>query len=136
MRSAGAALFCLAPHEVTQKLKSELNIWYIDDVTVGGQYTDLLRDNEINESEGIHIGLSLNYSKWELITADIVISHKVPSVKHVNPYDAIMLGAPVSGQDSKVRVLEYKLGVDTTPGIDQIETFKHSRQLLFTEELF
>ena len=98
----GPLLFCLATHRVIQKTKSELNIWYIDDGTLGGQCTDLLHDIEINESEGI--GLSLNYSKCKLITANNelhnVISNKLPSVKHINPDDAIILGAPVGGQDS------------------------------------
>jgi len=51
------------------------------------------------------IGLTLNESKCELITSDheVVLAVRnstiriLPSVTHVDPRDAIVLGAPVGG---------------------------------------
>ena len=47
------------------------------------------------------IGLTLNETKCELITSNIDVVHAIravlPSITHVDPRDATVLGAPVGG---------------------------------------
>jgi len=59
------------------------------------------------------IGLTLNESKCELITSDheivIAVRSIIPSVTHVDPRDAIVLGAPVEGDVIIDSVLHCKM---------------------------
>jgi len=59
------------------------------------------------------IGLTLNESKFELITSDhgvvLAVSNILPSVTHVDPRDAIVLDAPVGGDVIIDTVLHCKL---------------------------
>lgn len=109
----GPLLFCLAIHHVVEMLSSELNMWYIDDGTLGGALADLVSDIAIIKTEGEKIGLTLNVNKCELITSDqdVVkgIRQSLPSVIHVNPCDAVVLGAPVGGSCVVDAVLSQKL---------------------------
>ena len=43
----GPLLFCLSFHNLIQQLKSELNLWYIDDGTIGGKLCDILSTYKI-----------------------------------------------------------------------------------------
>jgi len=59
------------------------------------------------------IGLTLNESKCELITSDhevvLAVCNILPSVTHVDPRDAIVLGATVGGDVIIDTVLNCKL---------------------------
>ena len=85
----GSMLFCLAIQPMVVKLLSEFNVWCIDDGTIGGNLSDILHDIHIIKAKGEMIGLSLNETKYELITSDLEIMHAVrailPSVTH-RPY--------------------------------------------------
>jgi len=47
----GPLLFCLAIHSVIKKLQSPLNVWYLDDGTIGGTATQVFSDFEIVKDE-------------------------------------------------------------------------------------
>jgi len=56
----GPALFALAIHEVTSKIKADLNIWYLDDRCIGGDpQTELTNATMIRDSLS-SIGLEIN----------------------------------------------------------------------------
>jgi len=109
----GSLLFCLAIPPTVVKLLSEFNVWYIDDGTIGCIMSDILHDIRIIKAEREMIGLTLNASKCELITSDhkvmLAVCNILPSVTHVDPRDAIVLGAPVGGDVIIDTVLHCKL---------------------------
>ena len=67
----GPMLYCMSTLQLTRVISSELNIWYLDDGTIGGQIDDLCRDVTAVKSIGESVGLQLNESKCEIITDDV-----------------------------------------------------------------
>ena len=76
-------------------MKSEMNLWYIDDGTLGGSLTNLINDVQTIQTEGPLIGLTINSSKCEIITSDLntltSIRRLLPGAQHVNPENSIIL---------------------------------------------
>jgi hypothetical protein len=62
----GRAIFSLSIHRIIKNLTSELNIWYLDDGTLGGKASDVLHDLEKIICDFKKIGLTLNFNKCEL----------------------------------------------------------------------
>lgn len=62
----GPPLFCMAIHEMTSGLLSELNLWYLDDGTLAGDPETVLQDLETIIKKSSDLGLRLNFSKCEL----------------------------------------------------------------------
>jgi len=56
----GPLLFCLVIKSLTEKLQSELNLWYVDDGTIGGDPRTAKDDLRTVVEEGARIGLKLN----------------------------------------------------------------------------
>ena len=48
----GPLLFCLSIHDLCSQLKSEFNVWYLDDGSVGGTREDISHDLEIVQCVG------------------------------------------------------------------------------------
>ena len=63
----GALLFCITLQPVLEQVTSELNIGYLDDITLGGIAADVGRDVEMIRVEAGRLGLKLNDAKCELI---------------------------------------------------------------------
>lgn len=63
----GPALFCISIHEMVSVLKSELNIWYLDDGSLGGSPEVVLNDLSTIIAMSANLGLRLNFSKCELM---------------------------------------------------------------------
>ena len=61
-------------------MKSEFNVWYLDDGTIAGDADVLLRDFELVKREGPNIGLLLNESKCEIITDDFLVAARFREV--------------------------------------------------------
>ena len=59
----GRLLFCVSIMDLVRNMTSELNIWYMDDGTIGGQLNDLLHDLDIVRRIGPTLGLQLNEDK-------------------------------------------------------------------------
>jgi hypothetical protein len=63
--------------------------------------------------EGEKLGLVINVAKCEIITDDDEVLQKViaivPGIKHINTTSAMLLGAPIGGDQSVDEVLEAKL---------------------------
>ena len=94
----GPLLFCNTLHPLLQSLKSELNLGYLDDLTLGGLQSQVADDVRHITSFGENIGLHLNVSKCELICApDLSIENDVlKSFQRLQIDEACLLGIPLS----------------------------------------
>jgi len=64
----GPALFTLAIHELTSKIKPDLNIWYLDDGWRRPTDSETVFTNATMIRDGLSsIGLEINISKCELL---------------------------------------------------------------------
>ena len=59
----GPLLFCAASLNLAKSLKAELNVWYMDDGTLGGEIEVLMEDMETIRRVGRELGLVLNEHK-------------------------------------------------------------------------
>ena len=95
------------------RLRESFNSWYLDDGSLGGVVSSLLRDLEIIKRVGPSVGLLLNEDKCEIVTDDdsVVadIQSVLPRVRHVPRSEAVLLGAPVGDETSVDTVLHSKL---------------------------
>ena len=71
----GPALFALAVDKIAKNVSSELNIWYLDDATIGGQASSVFNNATKIINAFKEIGLQINSNKCELfilnLTADL-----------------------------------------------------------------
>ena len=107
----GPLLFCMATLSLVKQMKSELNIWYMDDGTLGGDAENLVTDFLTIINTGKELGLIVNPQKCEIITDDMVIVEKfkslTPEIIHTSPSVATLLGAPIgSNQGTAVALFE------------------------------
>ena len=99
----GPALFALAVDEAARGVQSELNIWYLDDATLGDApekvHEDLVRLMEKLST----LGLEINGGKCELTilnddrpdTTEALFRDLLPTVKVVGAHHLSLLGAPL-----------------------------------------
>lgn len=62
----GPLLFCLAIHPIIMSLKSDINLWYLDDGTLAGDANTVFDDFQYIISECSNIGLNINFKKCEI----------------------------------------------------------------------
>ena len=109
----GPLLFCITAMAIVKRVKSQLNIWFMDDGTMGGDVGTLLADFRMLMVEGSKLGLVVNDAKCEVITDDDEVMKKfkdvAPDIKQVNMSSAMLLGAPIGNEDSVEEVLDGKL---------------------------
>ena len=65
----GPLLFCVSSLKLARSMMSEFNSWYLDDASLGGVVSSLLRDLEIIGRVGPSVG-HLNEDKCEIVTDD------------------------------------------------------------------
>jgi hypothetical protein len=113
------ALFCLVIHPLVESLKSLLNVWYLDDGTLGGPGKLVLSDLKTVMAASSDIGLQLNPSKCEIkIMGNFdqesvsAITELLPGIKILGAADSTLLGAPLT---------EEALNDALSQKIDQIE---------------
>lgn len=99
----GPALFSLAIHSLITSLTSDLNLWYLDDGTIGGSVSQVFSDFETIRRLSPTLGLHLNIDKCELVTVGLDSSatllhfqETAPSIRYVAYNNAMLLGAPLS----------------------------------------
>ena len=109
----GPLLFCLTIHKMVLQLQSALNIWYLDDGTLGGSQEELLCALETIQQEGAQLGLHLNVHKCELIchnpSSMQSILSSFPDLKIVDPSCATLLGSPLVNATALRSCLETKV---------------------------
>ena len=109
----GPLLFCLSIHTLCSQLRSEFNVWYLDDGTIGGTLEDVMHDLEIVQRVGSEFGLHLNHQKSELIctnsmTVDPIVS-TIPGAQVLDPVSASLLGCPIGDTASITSVIDDKI---------------------------
>ena len=114
----GPFLFSLASMDISKNMKSDLNIWYLDDGTIAGDVKTVLSDyQQILKALSTH-GLEVNPSKCELflinpqsdecINALASFRKITDGIKLVEKEDLTLLGAPIFPEGIN-KVLESKL---------------------------
>ncbi|KAI5645635.1 reverse transcriptase (RNA-dependent DNA polymerase) domain-containing protein [Phthorimaea operculella] len=105
----GPAIFSLAIHPIIAKLKSRLNIWYLDDGTLGGDANTVMADLVALRAEFAQIGLDLNFAKCELFINNTLPEDTqqsiaqdfktcAPGIKFLTKETATLLGAPLTDE--------------------------------------
>ena len=102
----GPLAFALAVHPLACSMASEVNIWFLDDVTLSGSPEVVLSDLMKIINEAKKIGLQLNPSKCELTVLNCTLEEKnsihqnfeavAPGVRLVENSDLTLLGSPLS----------------------------------------
>ena len=67
----GPALFSLGIDHIVKSLKSEVNLWYLDDSNIADNPLVVLEDLQLILRELNKIGLSINASKCEMICLNL-----------------------------------------------------------------
>ena len=116
----GPLLFCLSIHGLCSQLRSEFNVWYLDDGSVGGTLEDISHDLEIVQRAGSELGLHLNRQKSEVICTNpataVPILSAIPGAQVVDPARATLLGSPIGDVASITSVINDKIRLLTTMG--------------------
>ena len=79
-------------------LDSELEIGYIDDITLGGSLSSVPNDVVLIKSRGLNAGCVLNIDKCELISLSPCFCSQSPIISQfiqLKPDESIFLGAPL-----------------------------------------
>ena len=129
----GPLLFCLAIHPLTQQLKSEFCVFYLDDGTVGGSEHDVLHDFQLIDREAAAIGLQLNHRKSELICEEPVGTYLLNSATDLcktSREDASLLGSPIGLQHSIDVAITDKVNALKTMGSRLCHLSKHDALIL------
>jgi len=94
-------------------MKSQLNLWYMDDGSLGGEVDVLIEDFVMVRRIGRAFGLLVNDQKCELVTDDLEVVEKfraiAPSIIHVGTLKASLLGAPIGSSEELDVVLSKKI---------------------------
>lgn len=98
----GPLIFCLAMHKAISDLSSTLNIWYLDDGTIGGRPDTILEDLKKLIPALKNVGLEINPQKCELFTCGPIANPSLlnlktllPGIKSVDKSSFSLLGAPI-----------------------------------------
>ncbi|XP_011555023.3 uncharacterized protein LOC105386209 [Plutella xylostella] len=115
----GPLLFSLAIQDVIVALRSPLNVWYLDDGTIGGR-PEVVSEDLRSLAEGFRrMGLEVNAQKCELYSCSGQASQEilsqvesvVPGLKILDRSNFLLLGAPIFAEGipevlaSKMRAL-------------------------------
>ena len=67
------------------------NAWYLDDGSIAGESSSVLRALTIIQAQGPSLGFFVNFKKWELFS----VSDLPPSIQTSNQPNMEILGAPI-----------------------------------------
>ena len=103
-------LFCLAIQTLITKMKSPLNVWYLDDGTLGGSAEEVLSDFNFLKQESMKIGLEINIGKSEIFCSTQSRFPQAPdNLKVLQDNDVLLLGGALT--PASVETLEQKLNL-------------------------
>ena len=99
-------MFSLGIDHIVKSLKSEVNLWYLDDSNLADSPQIVLEDLQVLQRDLSSIGLSINSSKCELICLNldnpetVINSFKqcLPNLKITPVEESTILGSPVAPQ--------------------------------------
>ena len=110
----GPVLFALAVDEIARSVRSPINIWYLDDATIGGPAESVCEDLRRIIPMLSDIGLEVNPTKSEVsnVSCDnfqsvlIAIESALPGVTVTESEDLSILGAPIDINGCRTGVLK------------------------------
>ena len=107
----GPLLFSLTIHSLLVNCESDLRIGYLDDITLGGLTSMVTSDVSRLKSDAAKLGLELNVSKSEIISAenDCIIPTELSNFVKVRPSDAMLLGSPLSTMEALTSTLSKRI---------------------------
>ncbi|CAG9109033.1 unnamed protein product [Plutella xylostella] len=97
----GPLIFSLAINDVVKSLASPLNVWYLDDGTIGGNIDTVEKDMKAIIDMFKEMGLELNSNKCELFCCSpnipnlSTITNLIPGMKLLDKTNFTVLGAPI-----------------------------------------
>ncbi|XP_073955687.1 uncharacterized protein [Choristoneura fumiferana] len=98
----GPLTFSLAIHKVIAELRSPLNVWYLDDGTIGGRPEEVERDLLVLLPRLRDLGLEVNTAKCEFFPCGRescalfpLFSSLLPGLRELNTDSFCLLGAPI-----------------------------------------
>ena len=108
----GAALFSLGIDHIVKGIKSEMNLWYLDDSNMADSPEVVLADLRFLLGELEKIGLSINAGKCELTCLNTVDPNTViesfklllPNLKVTSIDESIILGSPIADQGVRTEI--------------------------------
>ncbi|XP_072937198.1 uncharacterized protein [Epargyreus clarus] len=126
----GPAIFSLAIHPIISRLNSKLNVWYLDDGTLGGEVSSVLGDLEylIHKFKGI--GLDINFSKCELYINSAISQEEKKQI--INKFNFLAPNIKILDKDS-LHLLGAPVFADSIPSFaqNQIQNFHNVSDRLF-----
>ena len=130
----GPLLFCLTVMAFVKQVKSQCNIWYVDDGAIGDNVDGLLSDFRMLMDES---SLIISVAKCEIITDNDEVLQKfrdvAPDIKHANKAAPMLLGAPIGSEQS----VDVKAKLEELRRLSNRLSLLHAHDALFlTEELF
>ncbi|XP_029654938.1 uncharacterized protein LOC115228505 [Octopus sinensis] len=145
----GPLLFALSVDHIARNLASNVNFWYLDDITIGGPLDVVMEDINKITSGFAEIGLSLNGRKCELVNISLssgALSQASSSLRgliaglRLTPTnDLVILGSPISEHGILKSLLskleEIKLLTERIRGLDSHMAFFLLRNFLFIPRL-
>lgn len=115
----GPLLFSLSIHPLISSLKSEFNVWYLDDGTLIGDWETVFEDFGQIISDSSKIGLNINFNKCELFPifskSDVFLHDNLSkftkistAIKIIDEDNLNLLGCPLS-LNSLRKDFEFKI---------------------------
>ena len=108
-------------------------MFYLGDISLGGDVLDVLHDLAVIEREAAELGLLLNHRKSEVICSDMSTKNSIlssfPGASVVEPSDACLLGSPIGDLDCVSSVIDEKVRLLRIMG-ERLTSFAHDAILL------
>ena len=106
-------MFSLGIDHIVKSLKSEVNLWYLDDSNIADSPQIVLEDLQLILRELEKIGLSINTSKCELTFLNLENPESVigdfknflPDLKITSIEDSIILGSPIANKGVRSEII-------------------------------
>ena len=106
----GPLLFCLTIQPIIAKLKCPLNVWYMDDGTLGGEVEHVNQDFITLKEEALKIGLNINEGKCEIFNVNNC--PHFDQMKQINESNFTLLGAPITADAISTSLCSTKIKME------------------------
>ena len=148
----GPLLFALAVDQIASGVESELNVWYLDDATIGGSHESFLSDVQRCITGLQRIGLIVNPKKTEIINVGLAagefsrvvnsFNELLPEIKVTELTKMEHLGSPILADATRCcivkklseynRMIDRILLLDGHPGLLRLKNAFSLLRLLLT----
>ena len=147
MNLLGPALFALAIHGITSKVKSDLDVWYLDDGYIGGDPQTVLSNAAIIRNGLSSVDLEINNSKCELLIVNHTTSQErfqttkifqdvFPSISIPAPNLWQLLGSPLHQYSAPLHLEAKTKILDNMNIIENLElVIDHITSIFHIEKL-